>query len=192
LLWAAHKENVSACIVFSRYQGDEQYEVKSFGTFTGEPVGWRKWFLAHDCPVAAMESTGVYRRTVRNVLGDAVAVVWVSARDLRTIPGWKTDNEDSRGTAGLLRHGLLKGGFLTPRNAGRWWDLTRLIKKYVQGSADFRKRVQEIFEPANIKRDPVAPDRFGVTGNNLMQADPPVRGGNALRRTPVGFAHGRR
>jgi len=164
-----HKQSVSACIIFPGGNGEEQCEVKVFGTFTDDLMRLREWLLEHDCPVVAMESTGVYWRPVHNVLEDTVQVVLVNARDIRNVPGRKTDIGDSKWIAGLLRHGLLKGSFIPPQTVRQWRDLTRLRKKYVQSAGDYRKRTHKLFESANIKIDSVVSDLFGVTGRNLMQ-----------------------
>ena len=164
-----HKESVSACVIFPDDKGEEQCEVKVFGTFTDDLRRLREWLLEHDCPVVAMESTGVYWRPVHNVLEDAVRVVLVNARDMRNVSGRKTDIGDSKWIAGLLRHGLLKGSFIPPQTVRQWRDLTRLRKKYVQSAGDYRKRTHKLFESANIKIDSVVSDLFGVTGRNLMQ-----------------------
>lgn len=164
-----HKESVSACVIFPDSNGEEQCEVKVFGTFTDDLTRLREWLLEHDCPVVAMESTGVYWRPVHNVLEDAVRVVLVNARDMRNVSGRKTDIGDSKWIAGLLRHGLLKGSFIPPQTVRQWRDLTRLRKKYVQSAGDYRKRTHKLFESANVKIDSVVSDLFGVTGRNLMQ-----------------------
>lgn len=164
-----HKESVSACVIFPDDNGEEQCEVKVFGTFTDDLKRLRSWLLDHDCPVVAMESTGVYWRPVHNVLEEAVQVVLVNARDMRNVSGRKTDIGDSKWIAGLLRHGLLKGSFIPPQTVRQWRDLTRLRKKYVQSAGDYRKRTHKLFESANIKIDSVVSDLFGVTGRNLMQ-----------------------
>jgi transposase len=109
-----HKESVSACVIFPDSNGEEQYEIKVFGTFTDDLTRLREWLLEHDCPVVAMESTGVYWRPVHNVLEETVQVVLVNARDMRNVSGRKTDIGDSRWIAGLLRHGLLKSSFIPP------------------------------------------------------------------------------
>jgi len=164
-----HKESVSACIIFPDDKGEEQYDVKVFGTFTDDLMRLRDWLAAHNCPVVAMESTGVYWRPVHNVLEDSVQVVLVNARDMHNVPGRKTDIGDSRWIAGLLRHGLLKSSFIPPQDVRQWRDLTRLRKKYVHTVGDYRKRTHKLFESANIKIDSVVSDLFGVTGRNLMQ-----------------------
>jgi len=164
-----HKESVSACVIFPDSAGEEQYEIKVFGTFTDDLTRLREWLLSHACPVVAMESTGVYWRPVHNVLEEAVQVVLVNARDMRNVSGRKTDIGDSRWIAGLLRHGLLRSSFIPPQAVRQWRDLTRLRKKYVQSAGDYRKRTHKLFESANIKIDSVVSDLFGVTGRNLMQ-----------------------
>jgi hypothetical protein len=71
-----HKESVSACVIFPDDTGEEQYEIKVFGTFSDDLTCLRAWLLEHDCPVVAMESTGIYWRPIHNVLEDSVQVVW--------------------------------------------------------------------------------------------------------------------
>jgi len=164
-----HKESVSACVIFPDDKGEEQCDVKVFGTFTDDLMRLRDWLAAHNCPVVAMESTGVYWRPVHNVLEDSVQVVLVNARDMHNVPGRKTDIGDSKWIAGLLRHGLLKSSFIPPQDVRQWRDLTRLRKKYVHTVGDYRKRTHKLFESANIKIDSVVSDLFGVTGRNLMQ-----------------------
>lgn len=163
-----HKESISACVLYPDVRGEEQCEVRAFGTFTDDLERLRDWLATYRCPVVAMESTGVYWRPVHNVLENAVAVVLVNARDMRNVAGRKTDIGDCKWIAGLLRHGLLRGSFIPPKAVRQWRDLTRLRKKYVQSLGDYKRRTQKLFESANIKIDSVVSDLFGVTGRNLM------------------------
>ena len=148
-----HKESVSACVIFPDDQGEEQYDVKVFGTFTDDLMRPRDWLVAHNCPVAAMESTGVYWRPAHNVLEDSVQVVLANARDMHNVSGRKTDIGDGKWITGLLRHGLLKSSFIPPQDIRQWRDLTRLRKKYVHTVGDYGKRTHKLFESANIKID---------------------------------------
>lgn len=163
-----HKESISACVIYVDKDGTDQYDIKVFGTFTDDLIRLRSWLLDHECPVVAMESTGIYWRPVHNVLEDALQVVLVNARDIKNVPGRKTDIGDSKWLAGLLRHGLLRSSFIPPKEVREWRDLTRLRKKYVHTVGDYRKRTHKLFESANIKIDSVVSDLFGVTGRNLM------------------------
>jgi len=163
-----HKKRISACIVFPKNSVTDHCEVKEFGTFTDELQRLKSWLLEHECPVVAMESTGIYWRPVHNVLEGIVHVILVNARDIKNVPGRKTDIGDSKWLAGLLQHGLLRGSFIPPKSVRQWRDLTRLRRKYVQTLADYKKRTQKLFESSNIKIDSVVSDLFGVTGRNLM------------------------
>jgi transposase len=155
-------------MVFPGESGEDRYAIEDFGTFTDELFRLRSWLFEHRCPVVAMESTGIYWRPVHNVLEGSVEVVLVNARDIKNVPGRKTDIGDSKWLAGLLRHGLLRGSFIPTKEVREWRDLTRLRKKYVQSVGDYKKRTHKLFESANIKIDSVVSDLFGVTGRNLM------------------------
>lgn len=162
-----HKDIICACLIYE--QGNEVcIELKEFTAFTDDLIRLRDWLLEHQCPVVAMESTGIYWRPVHNILEDSVRVVLVNARHYKNVPGRKTDIGDSQWLAELLRHGLVKGSFIPPREIRQWRDLTTLRKQLVLTEADYRRRVQKLFECANIKLDSVVSDLFGVSGRNLM------------------------
>ena len=163
-----HKQKISACLITIDKQGKEQYEIKEFGTFTNELIEMRKWLTDNSCPILAMESTGVYWRPVHNVLEGFMEVTLVNARHIKNVPGRKTDISDSKWLAGLLRHGLLKGSFIPPKEIRHWRELTRLRRTYTESMADYKRRVHKLFETANIKIDSVVSDLFGVTGRNLI------------------------
>jgi transposase len=163
-----HKESISACIIYRDKHGVEKHDIAVFGTFTDDLLRLRAWLHDHECPVVAMESTGIYWRPVHNILEDTVEVILVNARDIKNVPGRKTDIGDSRWLGGLLRHGLLRGSFIPSKDVREWRDLTRLRKQYVHTVGDYRKRTHKLFESANIKIDSVVSDLFGETGRNLM------------------------
>jgi transposase len=75
-----HKKKISACLITVDNTGKEQYEIKEFGTFTDDLVEMKNWLLNNECPVLAMESTGVYWRPVHNVLEGFMEVILVNAR----------------------------------------------------------------------------------------------------------------
>jgi len=163
-----HKKKISACLITVDEQGNEQSEVKEFGTFTNELLEMRKWLTDNNCPILAMESTGVYWRPVHNVLEGFMEVTLVNARHIKNVPGRKTDISDSKWLASLLRHGLLKNSYIPPKEIRQWRELTRLRRTYTESLADYKRRIHKLFETANIKIDSVVSDLFGVTGRNLI------------------------
>ncbi len=163
-----HKKKISACLITVDEHGQEQYDIEEFGTFTNDLLNMKEWLTDNGCPIIAMESTGVYWRPVHNVLEGFMEVILVNARHIKNVPGRKTDISDSKWLAGLLRHGLLRGSFIPPKEVRQWRELTRLRRIYTESLADYKRRIHKLFETANIKIGSVVSDLFGVTGRNLI------------------------
>lgn len=149
--------------------GEVIEEVRQFKTFTDDLYQLRDWLSEHECPIVAMESTGVYWRPVYNILENLMNIVLVNARHVRNLPGRKTDIRDCKWLAGLLRHGLVQGSYIPPQKVREWRESTRLRKSLVEIAGDYKRRIQKLFECANIKIDSVVSDLFGVTGRNLIR-----------------------
>ena len=164
-----HKKVIVATLILTDDSGKDVSHTKEFGTFTDELERLRDWLLEHECPVVAMESTGIYWRCVHNVLEEHFEVILVNARHVKNVPGRKTDIEDSKWLAGLLRHGLLRGSFIPPKEIRQWRELSRVRRKNRDTLSDYKRRVHKLFESANIKIDSVISDLFGVTGRNLIK-----------------------
>jgi transposase len=163
-----HKQTVVASVLWADKDGRERCEQKEFGTLTDDLLTLKEWLLEHECPVVAIESTGVYWQAVHNVLEHSHQVILVNARHIKNVPGRKTDLSDSKWLAALLRFGLIKGSFIPPKEQRQWREMTRTRKSYVQTLGDFKRMVHALFHRTNIKIDCVASDLFGVSGRNLM------------------------
>jgi transposase len=163
-----HKESVNACLIVTKPDCEDIAQFEVFRTFTDDLIRLKEWLLAHDCPIVAMESTGVYWRPIHNILEGDLHVVLVNARHIKNLPGRKTDMADSQWIAGLLRVGLLKGAFIPPKEVRRWRSLSNHRKRLVETMGDAKRRVHKLFESSNIKIDSVLTDLFGRTGYNLM------------------------
>jgi transposase len=163
-----HKEFVTACLIIIDPEGQERSVLKTFGTFTDDLLLLREWLMEHECPVVALESTGVYWRPVHNILEGYLMVVLVNARHIKNLPGRKTDMSDCQWIATLLRVGFLKASFIPPKTVRQWRDLTRYRKSLVEALGDVKRQVHKLLESSNIKIDSVASVLFGKTGRNLM------------------------
>jgi len=168
-LWVRYSQKkISACLITVDSSGKAKQEVKNFGTFTKDIKKLKKWLLENNCPIVAMESTGIYWRPIYNILENDLKLILVNARHIKNVPGRKTDISDSKWLASLLRHGLLKGSFIPKAEIREYRDLTRLRKNYTESLGDFERRVHKLFETANIKIGSVVSDLFGATGRNLI------------------------
>jgi transposase len=163
-----HKQFVTACLMTVDSMGKETSLLESFGTFTDDLVRLREWLLDHECPIVALESTGVYWRPVHNLLEGCLAVVLVNARHIKNLPGRKTDMSDCQWIATLLRVGFLKASFIPPKAVRQWRELTRYRRSLVEALGDAKRRAHKLLESSNIKIDSVVSDLFGKTGRNLM------------------------
>jgi len=164
-----HKELINACVITTNENGHEDSELKVFQTFTDDLFRLRDWLLDHNCPIIAMESTGIYWRPVHNILEGFFEVILVNARHFKNLPGKKTDMSDCQWICGLLRVGLLKGSFIPQKHVRQWRDLTRYRRSKIEDLGDVKRQVHKLFESANIKIDSVASHLFGRSGRNLME-----------------------
>lgn len=74
-----HKDKISCTLIYEQ-DNDVCIEQKEFTAFTDDLIQLRDWLLEYQCPVVAMESTGIYWRPVHNILEGYVQVVLVNAR----------------------------------------------------------------------------------------------------------------
>jgi transposase len=165
-----HKKTVVACAMHTKKNGHKEQETRTFGTTTGELQELRAWLQEKGCTQVAMESTGVYWKPVYNILEDHMTVLLVNARHVKNVPGRKTDVSDAEWLADLLRHGLLRGSFVPPREQRNLRDLTRQRSKLVEERSRQVNRLHKVLEDANIKLTSVATDVMGVSGRAMLEA----------------------
>jgi len=165
-----HKKTVVACRVSTKANGRKEQETCTFGTTTAELLQLLDWLQEWECTHVAMESTGEYWKPVYNILEGHLEVLLVNTRHVKGVPGRKTDVLDAEWLADLLRHGLLRGSFIPPREQRDLRDLTRQRRKLVEERASVVNRLQKVLEGANIKLASVASDVTGVSARAMLEA----------------------
>ena len=163
-----HKKSVVACRIIRNEQGEEEKEIKTFGTFTTELLQMLDWLQVGGVRHVAMESTGVYWKPIYNLLEGQMEVLLVNARHIKFVPGRKTDVKDAQWIAELLQHGLLKASYIPPVEHRDLRDLIRYRTRLVQDRAREINRVQKVLEDANIKLASVVSDVMGVSSRNML------------------------
>jgi transposase len=132
-----HKKSIVACVLISEPDGVVNRPLRTFGTMTVDLLALGDWLTSLGVTHVALESTGVYRRPVFNVLEDeARTPLLVNPQHMRAVPGKKTDVKDAEWIADLLRHGLLRPSFIPPAPIRVVRELTRYRKTLVQQRAD--------------------------------------------------------
>jgi len=146
-----HKESVVACIRRAGENGEVTKEVATFGTTVLELLVLSDCLIAAGCKIVAMESTGVYWKPIHNILNGSFEVVVGNARDIRQLPGRKTDKADAEWIAELLAHGLIRPSFVPSPEISALRDLTRTRVGLVQMRSQVKNRVHKLLEEGNIK-----------------------------------------
>ena len=142
-----------------------------FGTMTGQLEALRDWLLAHQVRSVAMEATGVYWLPLYGVLEAAgLEVVMVNGRQMRNVPGRKSDMKDCQWGATLHAHGLLRAGFVPPAYIRRLQDYTRLRNEHITSAAAHVQHMQKALERMNVKLHDVISSLAGVSGLAVVRA----------------------
>jgi len=165
-----HQSSVSACLRRVTAEGTVSVESREFGTTVKELVALADWLVEAGCPIAAMESTGVYWKPVWNILSPLLDVWVLNARDVKQRRGKKTDRTDAKWIAELVAHDLVQPSFVPPPRIGALRDLVRMRTVVVQMRTQVKNRVLGVLEDTNVKLASVVSDPFGVSGRKMMEA----------------------
>ena len=97
-------------------------------------------------------------------------VLLVNARQVKNLPGRKSDVSDAAWLAQLGAHGLVRGSFVPPAPIRELRDLTRARTMMTRERGREIQRLEKLLEDAGIKLSSVATDIVGVSGRAMLQA----------------------
>jgi transposase len=164
------KKFLVVCVMTGPLEAEPKVEIRKFGTIVAELELLRDWLIHEGCSHAVMESTGSYWKPIFNILEDSIEVVLANAYAVQNRRGHKTDPNDSRWLAHLLRHGMIRPSFIPNRAIRELRDLTRRRRQLVGEKARERNRIQKVLEDANIKLGDVLSDVLGLSGRLMITA----------------------
>src|SRR6478609_10945878 len=114
--------------------GEEQIRV--FSTFTTDCKEVKEYLQSLGITTVAMESTGVYWVILYAVLEEAgMEVYLVNGRDVKNVPGRKSDVKDCQWLRQLHSYGLLKKSFIPPDNIRKLRNYIRLRQDHIRAQA---------------------------------------------------------
>lgn len=146
-------------------------ETRSFGMMTADLLALADWLRECGVQQVVMESTGVYWKPIYNLLeGDEVDLWLVNARDFRSVPGRKTDVQDSEWLCDLMRHGLLRRSFVPERAQRELRELVRYRRSLIEERVREFNRLEKVLEGANIKLGAVASKLTGKSVRLMLGA----------------------
>src|SRR3954453_4206722 len=109
-----HQASVVACALVGPPGCKPREELRSFGTSTRELEALRAWLEGLGVTHVGMESTGVYSKPVHAILEGRFELIVGNAHHIKAVPGRKTDVKDAEWLADLVRHPLIRAGFVPP------------------------------------------------------------------------------
>jgi len=164
-----HQESITACILNSPLDRKPKPLIKNFGTTTRELFQLQDWLAEHKCTEVAMESTGVYWKSVWNILESSCQLTLANPAHIKNMPGRKTDIKDAQWIAQLHRCGLVQASMVPTQEIRDLRDRTRYRQKLVHMITSEKNRIHKLLQDANIKLTTFVSDLFGVSGRALLE-----------------------
>jgi len=145
--------------------------VRTFRSFTGELHQLADWLKEVGVTTVAMESTGVYWIPVFEILeARGFEALLVNARDVKNVPGRKTDVVDAQWLQQLHQYGLLRGSFRPRDEIVRLRAFLRHRERLVDYGASHIQHMQKALMQMNVQLHHVVSDITGLTGMRIIRA----------------------
>jgi transposase len=142
-----------------------------FETFTPDLHALVDWLVACHMDTVAMESTGIYWVPIFALLEPhGITPYLVNARQVKTVPGRKTDWNDAQWLQKLHRLGVLPAAF---RPDAEMWILRTLLRHrttLIAHRAPHILHMQKALKLMNIQLSEVLTAITGVTGQAILRA----------------------
>lgn len=166
-----HKAQVTVTIIRTTPAKHEEKLQREFQTFRNNLMEMSIWLKQAGIELAVMESTGIYWKTVYEVLeSEGVKAIVVNARHVKNVPGRKTDVMDSEWLAELGRYGLLRASFIPPKDIRELRILTRHRRKLSGILSSQKNRLHKTLDDCGIRLGTVVSDIDGVSSRKMIEA----------------------
>ena len=145
--------------------------VRMFGTFTPDLKRLVAWLVACQVTTVAMESTGVYWIPVFELLeARGLNAQLVEARQLKRVPGRKSDYLDCQWIQKLHSLGLLTASFRPDAEMRALRAYLRHRAQLLEHRAPHILHMQKALQQMNLQLHHVLSDVTGVTGLKIIRA----------------------
>jgi transposase len=165
-----HKAQVTACVRVPGADGERVEHVEQFATTVSGLLVMGDWLKAHGVTHVVMEATGDYWKPVWHLLENQFELMLVNARDVKQVPGRKTDVSDAAWLCRLAEAGLLRASFVPPKPIRDLRLLTRYRRTQIAERRREAQRLHKALEDTGIKLDCVATDILGKSGRAMLDA----------------------
>jgi transposase len=148
--------------------GDEP--VREAGAMTDDLNAMARWLVKLGVDTVAVESTGVYWIPVFEVLEQHGLKVWlVDARQMKYVPGRKSDVQDCQWLQKLMSLGLLRAAWRPSAEVCVLRAVARQRETLIAEQASWVQRMQKALVQMNIQLTEVITDVMGQTGQAIIR-----------------------
>jgi len=149
----------------------EDCEVKSFNTFTDDYLKAIVYLKEHNVTSVAMEATGVYWIPLFEMLeASGIEVCLVNGRDVKNVPGRKSDVADCQWIQQLHSYGLLRPCFIPDDAIRQLRTYVRLRNDHISMASQHIQHMQKSLDLMNIKLHNVISQIHGKSGMRVLNA----------------------
>ena len=149
----------------------DENPVRFFPTFTADLEAMARWLLSCGITTVAMESTGVYWIPLYDVLErHGVTPCLVNARNMKNVPGRRTDWHECQWLQFLHSVGLLRAAFRPDGEVSAVRSLMRHRTDLVPIAAQHIQHMQKSLTQMNLQIHHVISEITGVTGLAIVDA----------------------
>jgi transposase len=155
-------------VAVPRHAADEP--VREFGAMTGDLNAMADWLISCGIDTVALESTGVYWIPVYEVLEQRGLTVWlVDARQMKYVPGRKSDVQDCQWLQRLMSQGYLRAAFRPCQDVCAVRAVARQRDVLLAEQARWVQRMQKALVQMNIQLSEVLTDVMGMSGQAIIR-----------------------
>lgn len=145
--------------------------IKIFPTYTEGCNALRDYLKSRKIKTVAMESTGVYWVVLYAVLEEAgLDVYLVNGRDVKNVPGRKSDIKDCQWLRQLHTYGLLRKSFVPPAEIRQLRCYMRLRQDHIRSQATQTHLMQKALTQMNVRLTEAISDIMGASGSRIISA----------------------
>jgi len=164
------KTDAKVCVRLVEQGRVKQVKVRTFTTTTPGLLRLRDWLEELDIALVAMESTGVYWKPLFLVLEERFTCWLLNPRDVKKVPGRKSDVTDAQWIAKLAQYGLVQPSFVPDLPVRLFRDLTRYRSNVVRDRVRAVQRLQDLLESAGMKLSSTVTDITGKSATAMIAA----------------------
>jgi len=144
--------------------------VREFGAMTDDLNALADWLLACGVDSVALESTGVFWIPIYEVLEKRGLKVWlVDARQMKYVPGRKSDVQDCQWLQKLMSLGLLRAAWRPGDEVCVVRAVVRQREVLLSEQASWVQRMQKALVQMNIQLSEVLTDVMGMSGQAIIR-----------------------